>query len=236
MIDFRFERVELNDPRMKELYALRYQVYCTECGFESPDDHPEGLETDEYDVHSRHFCAMVADTGRIVGTVRIVLAASRGLPRGKLPIEWHCKLDPQKEFAGKRHELAEISRLAISKDFRRREIDKALYAQTEVALIEEHQLNEQRRQFEGVIVAGLYQCIYHESVSLGLTHWYAVMVRGLCCLLRRWGVIWEKVGEQVEYHGQRIPYLANIEENARHAGLLNPRLLEKPVGWKNIDS
>ena len=232
MVDFRFERVELDDPRINELYALRYQVYCTECGFESPDDHSGGLETDEYDAHSRHFCAMVADTGQVIGTVRIILASSEGLPKGQLPIEWHCALNPQDRFTGNRNEIAEISRLAISKDFRRREIDKAIYAESEVDFLAACQLNEKRRQFEGVIVAGLYQCIYQESVNLKLTHWYAVMVRGLCGLLRRWGVVWKQVGDQVEYHGVRVPYLANIAENANRAALLNPRLLEKPAGWK----
>ncbi len=212
---------------MEDLFRLRYQVYCTECGFESPEDHPEGREVDEYDKYSSHFCAMVADTGRIIGTVRIILASPLGLP-----IEHHCVLDDGKKFAGDPRKIGEISRLAISKDFRRREIDKAIYAQTDVSLVEAKRINEQRRQFEGRIVAGLYQCVYQESVEQGLTHWYAVMVKGLCGLLARWGIVWTQVGEQVEYHGQRIPYLAEVAENEQRAVLLNPLLLEKPPGWQ----
>lgn len=247
MVEFRFESVEKDDPRMEDLFRLRYQVYVNECGFEDKANHKDGREEDVYDKHSSHFCAIAFDpeqpkkSPQIIGTVRMIHGFSEGLPQNKLPIESHCPFweDEARRLDSFRREgirFAEISRLAISKDFRKREIDQAIYSSTEVALLEARKLNEQRRQFEGQIVAGLYQCIYQESVTLRLTYWYAVMVRGLFSLLRRWGVIWEKVGEQVEYHGQRTPYLANIEENARSAALLNPRLLEKPVGWKSIDS
>ena len=227
MVDFRFERVDRDDPRMEELFRLRYQVYCTECGFESPSDHPNGLEFDEYDQYSSHFCAVVADTGRIIGTVRIIHDSPLGLP-----VDHHCVLDAETKYSGNSRMVGEISRLAISKDFRRREIDRAIYAQTDVDLVEAKRLHRERRAFEGFIVAGLYQCIYHESVALGLTHWYAVMVKGLCGLLRRWGITWVKVGEQVEYHGLRGPYLAVIAENEQQVALLNPQLLEKPQGWE----
>jgi len=226
MISFRFERVFLNDLRMEELYRLRYQVYCTECGFESPEDHPEGLEHDEYDQYASHFCAIAEDTNRIIGTVRIIFDSPLGLP-----IENHCDLDPTKKFSGDPRMVGEISRLAISKDFRRREIDKAIYAQKNVDVVEARLLHKERRSFECLIVAGLYQSVYHESVERGLTHWYAVMVKGLCGLLRRWGIVWVQVGEQVEYHGLRIPYIATIAENEKQVALLNPLLLQKPKGW-----
>jgi N-acyl amino acid synthase of PEP-CTERM/exosortase system len=211
---------------MEELYRLRYQVYCTECGFESPEDHPDGLEYDEYDPFSSHFCAIVEGSERIIGTVRIIHDSPLGLP-----IESHCELDPETKFSGDHRHVGEISRLAISKDFRRRAIDKAIYSQTDFDAAENRQLHKERRIFEGVIVSGLYRCIYQESVNLGLTHWYAVMVKGLCGLLRRWGITWVEVGEQVEYHGFRGPYLANITDNVKQVELLNPELLEKPKGW-----
>lgn len=226
MVSFRFERVDRGDARMEELYRLRYQVYCTECGFESPEDHPEGLEYDEYDQYSSHFCAIVEDTERIIGCVRIIHHSPIGLP-----VDHHCVLDPEKKFTGDPNKIGEISRLAISKDFRRREIDRAIYSQTDVDQIEAKRLHRERRAFEGLIVAGLYQCIYHESKELGLTHWYAVMVKGLCGLLRRWGIIWISVGEQVEYHGLRGPYLAVIADNEKQVALLNPQLLQHPPGW-----
>ncbi len=247
MVEFRFKRVDISDEeRMMKLFHLRYQVYVNECGFEDEKDHQDGQEQDDYDKHSSHFCAISfdperPDPPRIIGTVRIIHGFSQGLPNNKLPIETHC---PFWEGEARRLEtlrregipFAEISRLAISKDFRKREIDKAIYSQTDFDFQEVRRVNEQRRQFEGMIVLGLYQCIYQESLRLGLKHWYGVMVKGLSGLLRRWGVFWEAIGEPVEYHGLRIPYIADIEKNAEGWVKLNPLLLEKPVGWKSIDS
>ena len=227
MVDFKFERVNIDDLRMEELYRLRYQVYCTECGFEAAEDHPSGLEMDEFEQYASHFCATVVQTGEIIGTVRIIHNSPIGLP-----IEHHCVLNDELKFSGDSRLIGEISRLAISKDFRRREIDKAIYSQTDVDLKEVKRVHQQRRTSECKIVAGLYQCIYHESIALGLTHWYAVMVKGLCGLLRRWGIIWSQAGEPVEYHGVRIPYVTIIAENEKQVAALHPMLLEKPVGWE----
>jgi N-acyl amino acid synthase of PEP-CTERM/exosortase system len=173
---------------------------------------------------------MVDGSSEIIGTVRIILP-SDDLPfGGKLPIEHHCKLNPDRPRVDP-GTVGEISRLAISKDFRRREIDKAIYSQDDIQLAEEKLLDDQRRQFESQIVAGLYQCVYHESRARGLTHWYAVMVKGLSCLLRRWGITWREIGPNVEYHGLRAPYLADIAENEKRALLLKSHLLAKPPGW-----
>lgn len=243
MVEFRFERVEMGDPRMEELFRLRYQVYVTECEFEAQEDHSDGREEDVYDKHSSHFCAISFDpeqpekSPQIIGTARIIHGFSEGLPNDKLPFETHCPLweEEAQRLESLRREgipFAEISRLAISKEFRRREIDQAIYSQADFDFKEVRRVHEQRRQFEGLIVLGLYQCVYQESLRLGLKHWYGVMVKGLSGLLRRWGVFWVPIGEPVEYHGLRIPYIADIEKNAEGWVKLNPLLLEKPVGWE----
>jgi N-acyl amino acid synthase of PEP-CTERM/exosortase system len=54
---------------MEEVYRLRYQVYCNEQGFERPDDHASGLETDGYDHHSVHAALIHRDTGQVCGCV-----------------------------------------------------------------------------------------------------------------------------------------------------------------------
>lgn len=230
MVTFRFDRVKLDDPRMDEIFRLRYQVYCTECGFESKEDHLDGRETDEYDQYARHFCAVVVETEQIIGTVRIVLNSPLGLP-----INRHCVIDAEKLFSGDPNKMGEISRLAISKEYRRREIDKSLYSENDIELVEVKRLHKERREFESQIVAGLYQCVYHESIALGLTHWNAVMVKGLYGLLRRWGIAWVKIGEQVNYHGLRGPYMAVIADVEEQVAKINPYLLQKPKGWVETD-
>jgi len=224
MINFKFQKVDKEDPRMQEIFKLRYQVYCTECGFESYEDHPEEQESDEYDQYSCHFCATVAETGRVIGTVRIILPSPVGFP-----LERHCRLDPGRPVIDTTR-VAEVSRLAISKEFRRREIDKALYSQKGIDLSAVMQVHHERRRFESLIVAGLYQCVIYESRKRELTHWYAVMVKGLWCLLRRWGFFWVPIGPEVEYHGLRGPYVISIAEAEQR---MNPQLLAKPTGWED---
>jgi len=209
---------------LQEIFRLRYQVYCLECGFESPEDHPEQMEFDEYDAYSSHFCATVEGTGEVIGTVRIILPSPIGFP-----IERYCQFNSDRPQINPAY-IGEISRLAISKEFRRREIDKAIYSQKDINLTKIKSVHHERRKFESLIVAGLYQCVYHESRRLGLSHWYAVMVKGLAGLLQRWGLWWVPIGPEVEYHGLRGPYMAAIADVERQ---VNSYLLEKPAGWED---
>ena len=55
MENFEFKKIELNDQKMMEqIYRLRFEVYCKECGFIKEEDYPEGIEQDSYDAQSLH--------------------------------------------------------------------------------------------------------------------------------------------------------------------------------------
>src|SRR5689334_4534854 len=81
-------KVELaDDPEVtKEAYCLRHQVYCLERGYE-PDK--GGVETDEFDAHSRHVVLRRQSTGQVVGTVRLVLS-SPDAPELSFPMQRVC--------------------------------------------------------------------------------------------------------------------------------------------------
>ena len=114
MLDFHFHKVEKDDDRLVDLYKLRYQIYCNECGFEKPEDHPGEMEQDEFDDVSTHFCGFISDTKEIIGTARIILPSAKGFP-----IKKHFTLDQDALAAIDESKVGEISRLAISKSFRR---------------------------------------------------------------------------------------------------------------------
>ena len=59
-----------------QIAALRYEVYCLECGFLSPEAYPGKLEVDDYDGRSLHVAAFDPE-GQLVGAVRLVLAGAR---------------------------------------------------------------------------------------------------------------------------------------------------------------
>ena len=69
--------------------------------------------------------------------------------------------------------------------------------------------------------------MYVESKRIGLTHWYAVMAKGLFILLKRMGIIFKPIGPETDYHGLRTPYLGVIAEIEEEASRLNPELFNE---------
>ncbi len=91
---------------MNDVFRVRYEVYCLERGYERADDHPDGLEHDEYDPYSIHFIAYLNSSP--VGTVRLILKNPFGFP-----VERYCNVD-LKTICPDADQIAEISQLAVS--------------------------------------------------------------------------------------------------------------------------
>lgn len=217
MITFHFKKVT-NKDELEEVFRLRYKVYCEEWGFERIEDHPGGIEFDKFDDHSLHFISL-NNVWQVVGTVRIILNSEKGFP-----IEKICKTDTNLSNLNK-DKIGEISRLAMSKELRKRIEDRFIYDGTSEYHQEYTATDERRRRHE--IVIGLYKYIYVESKKMGLTHWYAVMAKGLYLLLKKLGIIFSPIGPEIDYHGIRTPYLGSIEDIEAGASRLNPELLRE---------
>ncbi len=227
-----------DDNRLRTVYRLRYKVYCEEWGFERPEEYPDGLETDIFDKQSVHFLAE-NDTGRLVGTIRLILSSPEGFP-----LEKYCELNINKNELP-RESLAEISRLAISKEFRRRAEDRYLYGPGEegrgIGSFNYSHGKFRRRSGDGYksgkpfherrikheAVASLYKAIYLESKRRQITHWYAVMTKGLYMLLSRLGIDFHAIGEAVDYHGIRTPYVGEIKKIEQSVSIKNPELFKE---------
>jgi N-acyl amino acid synthase of PEP-CTERM/exosortase system len=195
---------------MSEVYRLRYKVYCEEWGFEKAEDHLGGLEFDEYDEHSVHLGAFSSDSGDLIGTIRLILNSEIGFP-----IENHCTFDTDQPYLEK-NRLAEISRLAVSKEFRKRAVDSLIYNDGHLESVEAARKDaDERRKHEFYIIMGLYVCMYRESAALGLTHWYGLMAKGLRILLKRMNIHFQPIGPEIDHHGRRRPYLGDINEIIR---------------------
>ena len=189
-VAFSFHKVDpLNNVLMEKVYQVRYQVYCLESGFENPEDHPDGMEKDEYDPRSIHFLAMDGD--RPVGTVRLIRNSDL-----KFPLEKNCKTNIKGDEVP-RDKLVEISRLAVSLQYQEKAEKKRL---------DRHSCPD--------IALGLYRMIYHESKRMGIRYWYAAMEKGLARLLTKFHAF-DPIGDQVDYHGQRIPFLGSMEKFER---------------------
>jgi len=105
----------LESPLFEEIFRLRYEVYCHECGYLDPSEYRDGQESDAYDGRSIHIAGHGLNDG-IVGTVRLVLAKS---PAEQFTFEEHCRVFDDYKFPP-RERCGEISLLVVRKTYRRR--------------------------------------------------------------------------------------------------------------------
>ena len=209
-----FELEPANTARqLDDVLALRYQVYCLDRPFEDPSCFPDKRERDRYDGRSVHALVRHRHTGEAIATVRLVLSRPE-LGQGRFPMEVPCisAFDSKARHAllsVPRDKVAELSRFAISRDFRRRlgELDSPSGASDRINY-EDPELAGKRAM--PYITLGLFANIVRLSVENGVTHWMAVMEPALLRLLRRFGIVFTHVGELVDYHGRRKPVLADM--------------------------
>jgi N-acyl amino acid synthase of PEP-CTERM/exosortase system len=222
---FRFGVVDDDDVK-KDTFRMRFEVYAEEFGFERKEDHPGGLETDAYENNSIHF-ACLNENDSVVGTIRLVLDSDKGFP-----IEHATEIT----FIGpkpEKHKIAEISRLTVSKDLRRRKEDGMYGVEGYLKKKEGGVLpndgsipKEMSGRKNPIIVLGLCQVMYQESKRRGLTHWYMITDNKLFFTLKKYGFLFHPIGEPVEYHGKRTPYLGIAEEVERNLVKNNPEMFK----------
>ncbi len=215
---FEFIKVPQGSSLLDEVYRLRYKVYVEEWGFEKKEDHPGGIEKDEFDAHSVHFVVRRRDQEGIIGTIRMICSSDKGFP-----IEKHCTIDADLS-AFDRNRFGEISRLAVSKDYRKRATDSVYF---DGKVVEENAIDTMfsgNRKMSNDIVLGLYKCIYKESLARGNQCILAVMAKGLYLLLKRVGILFEPIGPAIYYHGLRTPYIGKIDTMLQELTKRNPNL------------
>jgi N-acyl-L-homoserine lactone synthetase len=165
--------------------ALRHQAYCVENpGFEDPEAHGDGRETDEFDCRSRHALLRRRDDGCAIGTVRIVLPKSIDDP--DLPVQ----------------------RISSHPAFK----DRARLPPRSSGEISRFTLPKRTARTPGQVLPrlGLFRGVVLLSAEAGLTHWSAMMEPALLRLLAAGGIRFEPIGPLVRHHGLRQPCLASI--------------------------
>ena len=211
-----------NREIMNEIFQLRFKVYCEEWGFEDPDQFPDGMERNEFDDKAEHFAIKSNRDGLLVGTARIIFPSDLGYP-----LRHHCTVDETlfMQVLGHVKEpiIGEVSRLAISKDFRKRIEDDFQLGYLSEPPDSQHVGHEKRRYN---FVHEFYNYLLLQSISLGLSHWYIAMKRSLYVLLKRVGMVYHPIGPEIDYHGLRTPYLGNLQEIREEMLKKNPYCFE----------
>lgn len=218
----KYFRVILADtPELRqEVFRIRYQVYCRELGYERAEDFPEQLESDIFDVRSYHCLLMHRPSGTFAGCVRLVLNDPYNI-HAPLPFEKHCRGNLYDSVAdtilAQRNGCGEISRLAVTADFRRRTGD-SVSSVGEMTSIEQL---EGKRKFP-YIPLGLYLAAAAAGLEEGLDGVFAMMEPRLARHLQRFGIVFQQAGDIIEHRGQRAAYYIDRD------GLYNN--IQQPVG------
>ena len=192
-----------------EVYRVRYQVYCQELQYEPAENFPNQQEQDEYDDRSVHCLLRHRQSGRYAGCVRLILAQPPD--QMDFPFERVCHtLYPSEIDLGEeaRPFLGEISRLAVTEQFRKRPGE-----QTSAVGVSDHSESEPsgRRQFP-LIAVSLYLAVSAIVIEGKLEKACTMMEPRLARHLRFFGINCRPVGEVVNYHGRRGPFTITPQE------------------------
>lgn len=221
--------------QVKQTQRLRFEVFSLERQIFSQDQYPDGIEFDTYDKRCVHSLLMHRATSRVAATVRLVLSDGNH-PSEEFPLEkrlqgplYYEDLDLR---TVPRSSVAEISRFAISKQFRHRAGDDTFSYEDNDRRVSVNQLAEDRRS-EGRrsfphISLGLLKAIVQMSTANGVQYWYAAMEPSFIRLLSRFGVKFHPLGPVIEYLGKRQPCVASVED------LLGNMAMERPDVWEFI--
>jgi len=195
-------------PKVKrKALALRHEVFLQELHYKMREDQSHHLETDEYDETSIHCLIEHKRSGLPAGCMRLVIPSNdHKSPFYKLPVEIqgreklnHSVLDPGKML---RHQLCEVSRLAISRKFRSRQAGES---HTSIIFDGQGFSSQEARTFP-LIAIGLFLCTYSLVGLTGRRHVFAMMESRLPRLLALSGFHFTKASDDIEYHGLRNAY------------------------------
>jgi N-acyl amino acid synthase of PEP-CTERM/exosortase system len=198
--------VAITEQLRDEVFKIRHNVYCEELAFEKIKD--GGKEQDEFDDQSIFSMIKHKPTGNYTSCVRVVKSMDESQ---LLPIEKYCidaiqnkELHPS---CFPRHEIAEISRLAVKSDFRRRKADK--FKGSAIGAISESNYSETELRCFPFIAIGLYMAAATMSIETGVKHVYVMMEPRLARSMKFVGINFVQLGEAIDYHGIRAPYYIN---------------------------
>ncbi|MCO6412444.1 MAG: PEP-CTERM/exosortase system-associated acyltransferase [Thiogranum sp.] len=194
-----------------ECQRLRYQIFCTEHQIFSGSRYESDLELDEFDGHSVHSLLRHKATGTNVATVRLVLADPQR-PQSKFPLETHLGryiyADPASFHRAPRVALAEISRFAVSREFRLRSGERN---QTHNVVVDpDTSASTKRNRQHPYVTLGLFKAVLQMSLENDVSFWCAAMEPTLMRLLSRFGIRFSPIGPVMDYYGLRQPCTASM--------------------------
>jgi N-acyl amino acid synthase of PEP-CTERM/exosortase system len=204
-----FEMVPaISDELKNEVNKLRYQVYCIENKFLNSEHYPNYLEFDDYDQQSVHYLIRHTKSGNYIATTRLILPYIHNHEK-PFPIEIHSQIDNVNLLKTMpRHNLAELSRFCVSKEFRRRKNEQHLITTNDA----DAAFNQQDRRSSSYLTLALFACAIKMSYENDIHYWYAIMEPALERLFSSLGIHFVGIGPLVDYHGKRRPFVIKVDD------------------------
>lgn len=183
---------------------LRHKVFCKEKGWESTREN--GLEQDTYDVHSIPIVLYLRNVVDPIACIRLILAKDyHQLPVEKnlVPLEG-AEILVETGLVHERERSAEVSRLAVDRDFRKRSSEKG-------RVFVEGSIDPLNGRFPFIAV-GIYLAMIRSASLQNIDHIYFMVEPALFRSLRKLGASPQAVGKKVEHRGERIPCYICVSE------------------------
>lgn len=201
-----FEIVPATDAGLRdEAFRLRHAVYCEDLAFEAP--RADGREQDEYDAQSTHILIRHRPSASFVGCVRLIRLPAGG-EQQRLPFERVCHgLAPGAvpDAPERRARIAEVSRLAVSRTFRRRrgEANRA-------APVSEGDFSGGPVLRFPYVLVGLYLGVVAAAMLHDIQRLFVLTEPRLGEHLHRLGLRVVRIGPAVEHRGLRVPSMIDV--------------------------
>ncbi len=223
-----FELAQALSPESKdEVYRLRHRVYCDELGFERPSH--DGRERHEFDDQSRHLLLRSVKTGVSIGCIRLVMVRPER-PQLPLPFEkLFATAGGGRELnsaALPRRSIAEISRLTLAREFRRR---RRAEARADVA---HEAFGTPAHPTFPYVQLGLYLGAIALAKHLGISKLFLLTEPRLLVHFRHLGFPVRQVGGAIEHRGTRVLSTADVvNPNAQLPFFMRPlyRIIELEI-------
>jgi N-acyl amino acid synthase of PEP-CTERM/exosortase system len=196
----------------QKAFQIRYQVFCEEFQYQAKESCPEGLEKDADDDRSLHFLLQHKSSKSSVGCVRLVLPQQQS-PNNILPFERVVSKEVEMSWQPHlRYNYGEISRLAVTSQFRRRAGEDNNPAGDLLSIndLRNSYYNLEQRKFP-VIALSLYLTPISIAFELGIDL-FILMKPRLARNLRSIGIVSHCLSNLFDYHGRQGLFLIKPTE------------------------
>lgn len=210
-------------PELKhDVFRTRFSVYCREFGYEPLDHFPDEMEFDDFDDVSLHCLIQHKETGMPAGCVRLVPASTDAQP-AQMPFERYCMDSLDHAFIESLHlqrdTECEISRLAVDGAFRRRQSESLDRYGNANGL----KFGEEEQRVFPLIAVSAFLAATSLTLQTSRPNAFAMMEPFLPRLLARSGLLFERAGQDIDYHGIRAPYFITAQSALQN---MRPELKE----------